>query len=325
MGNIVHHGTRAGPGWCHWRTPPALIARYTCAPAISDFLITRSGYFPRCWRNSAWRPEPLPLHEAVVAMCLAGRGWIKNMDSPERPRVPVTPGEILVVPPDTPHSYGADEQDPWTHLWFHASGARLNNLLQELGVAGGPYKGRLSNMAIVRDSLHRINELRRSGCGRAVLLESAALGELVLARLHAESCLLPATAGAVNRIERPPAEKIRKLERIIAILQENVRKDFSLAGVAESCHVSESWLYHTFQERTGFSPMGFVIHLRLQEACRLLATTNQKLQEIAASVGYSDPFYFSRLFKKHLGLPPSQYRQEYCHREVSPAVNDPHG
>ena len=81
--------------------------------------------------------------------------------------------------------------------------------------------------------------------------------------------------------------------------------------VAQACHVSESWLYHTFPEQTGFSPLAFVIHLRLQEACRLLATSDRKLDDVAASVGYDDPFYFSRIFSKHIGLSPSGYRREY--------------
>ena len=84
-----------------------------------------------------------------------------------------------------------------------------------------------------------------------------------------------------------------------------------MTEAAQACHVSESWLYHAFPEHTGFTPLGFIIHLRLQEACRALATTERKLEDIAASVGYDDPFYFSRLFKKHLGVAPSDYRREY--------------
>ncbi|HWQ90125.1 MAG TPA: AraC family transcriptional regulator [Clostridia bacterium] len=311
MGNIVHHGLRAGPGWCLWRTPAALIARYALEPALADFLVTCSGYFPRCWRNSAWRPEPLPLHEAVVSLCVEGRGWVKDVQDPKRSRVPVLPGEILVIPSDTPHSYGADEKDPWTQLWFHATGPRLASLLQELRVSGGPFKGRVGNVAMVRDSLHRINELRRQGCGRSVLLESAALGQLVLARLYAEASLNPALEKTQRKPHRPPAERVRKLERITRFLQENWRNDLSLPQVANACHVSESWLYHAFAEHAGFSPLGFVIHLRLQEACRLLATTNHKLQDIATAVGYEDPFYFSRLFSKHIGMAPSAYREQY--------------
>ncbi len=311
MGNLVNHGARGSPDWCYWRTPAALIARFSSEPLVSGFLVTRSGYFPKCWRNVAWRPNPLPLGEAVVALCLEGRGWIKETCTPEAKRTTVKPGDVLVIPPNTPHSYGADEKEPWTQLWFHASGPRVAQFLAQLKVAGGPQWGRISGLEAVKQSMYRMNELRRQGCGRNVLLESAALGELVLARLYAEACLEPIGSGATRDPDLKAVERGQKLSRLTLYFQENFRRDLALPEVAQACHVSESWLYHTFPEQTGFSPLGFVTHLRLQEACRLLATSERKLDDIAASVGYSDPFYFSRIFKKHLGLSPSVYRREY--------------
>jgi AraC-like DNA-binding protein len=302
---------RTSPDWCYWRTPAALLIRYAPEPAVSDFFVTRSGYFPRCWHNSAWRPDPLPLGEAVVSLCLAGRGWVTDVQNPEGPKTPIVPGEVLVVPSKTPHSYGADEKDPWTQLWFHATGPRLTQFLAQLRVKDKPFKGRLSQTQVVKESVHRMNELRLQGCGRAVLLESAALGELVLARLYAEACLEPAYGGVQAGLQREAVERLRKLKRVTSFLQENFHRELSVAQAAQACQVSESWLYHVFPEQAGFSPLGFVIHLRLQEACRLLATSDRKLDDIAASVGYDDPFYFSRIFKKHLGLSPSGYRREY--------------
>ena len=311
MGNLVNHGQRTGPDWCFWRTPAALIARFSSEPLVSEFLVTRSGYFPRCRGNAAWRPNPLPLGEAVFALCVAGRGWVREACTPEANRFTVNAGDVLVVPPNTPHSYGADEKDPWTPLWFHASGLRVAQFLAQLKVAGGPHRGRISKLEVVKNSVLRINELRRWGCGRNVLLESAALGELVFARLYAEACLEPLGSGSTRNVDLKAVERGRKLDRLTAFFQENFRRELALPDVARACNVSESWLYHAFPEQTGFSPLGFVIHLRLQEACRLLATSDRKLDDIAASVGYDDPFYLSRIFKKHLGLSPSRYRREY--------------
>ena len=241
-------------------------------------------------------------------MCVEGRGWVADIDNPDGARIVVDPGDVLIVPPNTPHSYGADENDPWTQLWFHATGARVEGFLAQLGVKGGPYKGRVSNLSLVKDSLHRINELRRHGCGRAVLLESAALGELAFARIYAEGCLDPVIAkGAQNGT----TVRAKKLEALTAFFQKNFPRELVLTEVARMHNVSESWLYHAFAEHTGFSPLGFVIHLRLQETCRALATSDRKLDDIASSVGYNDAFYLSRLFKKHIGLTPTAYRESY--------------
>jgi AraC family transcriptional regulator, arabinose operon regulatory protein len=309
MKNIEHHGLRSGPGWCHWQVPPALVARLASDPLVSEFLVSRSGYFPKAWHNAAWRPNPL--RDTIFALCLDGEAWVGDMTNPQAPRVPIKAGEVLLVPLNTSHSYGADEKNPWTPLWFHAIGPRVARYLAELKVAGQPYKGRLANPAPVKASIERINELRRRGCGRPILLESNALGELVFARLSAEGCLEPVSSVLKPDLAKRSPERLQKLEQAVAFLHENYRQGVSLRSAARACHVSESWLCHAFPEYTGFSPLGFVIHLRLHEACRLLATTGRKLEDIAASVGYDDGFYFSRLFKKHMGLTPSEYRQDY--------------
>lgn len=280
---------------------------------MSEFLVTRSGYFPKAWHNAAWRPTPL--HDTIFALCLDGLAWVGDMTNPEAPRALIRAGEVLLVPPNTPHSYGADEKNPWTPLWFHAIGPRVARLLAELKVTSQPHKGRLSEPALVKNSIERINELRRRGCGRPVLLESAALAELAFARLYAEACLEPVSSVLQPELSKRSPERLQKLEEAVAFLHENYRREISLAETAEACHVSQSWLCHTFPEHTGFSPLGFVIHLRLHEACRLLATSDRKLEDIAGSVGYADSFYFSRLFKKHLGLTPSDYRREYSPKQ----------
>ena len=309
MKNIVRHGVRNGPDWCHWPMPAAQIARLAHQPLVSEFMVTWSGYFPRCSHNAAWRPNPL--REAVFAVCVEGRGWIRDIDNPEN-QIPVREGEVFVVPPNVPHSYGADKKDPWTQLWFHAMGPRVGQFLTQLGVKDAPFKGRPTKLNMVKDSLHRINELRQQGCGRTVLLETAALAELVLARLYAEACLEPVGRAAKNGEHTAAGECARKLKAITTYFHDNFQREFSVGDIAQVHHVSESWLSHAFSDHTGFSPLGFVIHLRLQEACRALATSDRKLEDIAQSVGYRDPFFFSRLFKKHVGMPPSAYRSDYA-------------
>lgn len=313
MKNIEHHGPRSGPDWCHWQMPPAFIARLAADPFVSEFLVTKSGYFPKAWQNAAWRPNPL--HDTIFALCVEGQGWVGDMTNPKAPRTLIEPGEVLIVPPNTPHSYGADEKDPWHQLWFHAIGPRVARILAELKITSQPHKGRLTNPGLVKNCIERINELRRRGCGRPILLESAALAEFAFARLYAEGCLEPVSSLPQPDLAKRSPENLQKLEQAVAFLHDNYRNEVTLTEAARACHVSESWLCHAFPDYTGFSPLGFVIHLRLHEACRLLATSARKLEDIAASVGYDDGFYFSRLFKKHMGLAPSDYRREYSRKE----------
>ena len=63
-----------------------------------------------------------------------------------------------------------------------------------------------------------------------------------------------------------------------------------------------------FRNRTGMSQLDYFIHLKLQQACLLLWTTQTKIKHIAAELGYDDAYYFSRLFKKYMKMSPLQYR-----------------
>jgi AraC-like DNA-binding protein len=64
-----------------------------------------------------------------------------------------------------------------------------------------------------------------------------------------------------------------------------------------------------FRHQTGMAPIEYFIHLRIRGACRLLDTTTLTVREIGYRVGYEDPYYFSRMFRKLMGLSPRQYRE----------------
>jgi transcriptional regulator GlxA family with amidase domain len=64
-----------------------------------------------------------------------------------------------------------------------------------------------------------------------------------------------------------------------------------------------------FRRQTGFAPIDFVIRLRVQHACRLLDTTELSIGEIAERVGYPDPYYFTRCFRRVMGRAPRLYRK----------------
>lgn len=82
-----------------------------------------------------------------------------------------------------------------------------------------------------------------------------------------------------------------------------------VADYASAHHMSNAWFIHEFKRHTGMPPMQYILNLRLNNARALLTQTDCTVSEIAAIVGFSDPLYFSRLFKRHFGLSPAQYRK----------------
>ena len=76
---------------------------------------------------------------------------------------------------------------------------------------------------------------------------------------------------------------------------------------AKAVGVSRSHLYRVFMSNVGQSPIDYLTGYRISEACSLLKNTGLSIAEIAVSVGFFDQFYFSRVFKKVKGVPPSKY------------------
>jgi AraC-like DNA-binding protein len=63
-----------------------------------------------------------------------------------------------------------------------------------------------------------------------------------------------------------------------------------------------------YKALTGTTPINHFIQLKIERACHLLDVTNKGIKEIAWAVGYEDAYYFSRIFRKVMGISPSQYR-----------------
>lgn len=69
-------------------------------------------------------------------------------------------------------------------------------------------------------------------------------------------------------------------------------------------------LYSKIKTAVGMTPVDFVRHIRLLRAQKLINDTDQSLTQIAYSVGFSDPKYFSKVFKREMGVTPSEYREK---------------
>ena len=84
----------------------------------------------------------------------------------------------------------------------------------------------------------------------------------------------------------------------------------TVEGLAAYASVSHSSLYRRFMKRFQMSPKRFLLEYRIERACALLASTGHSIQEISNSVGFEDPFYFSRAFKEVKGVSPRQYANQ---------------
>ena len=100
----------------------------------------------------------------------------------------------------------------------------------------------------------------------------------------------------------------RKIEQSIAYMLQHVNQPLQVAALAAAVNVSPSHYSALFKRWTGSPPIDYFIHLRMRHACQLFDSTSLNVKEVAAALGYDDPFYFSRTFKTVNQIAPSEYR-----------------
>lgn len=99
-------------------------------------------------------------------------------------------------------------------------------------------------------------------------------------------------------------------EKEVQYFNENYDKSISIKQCAREHMMSVNWFIHGFKEKTKLSPKQYIVSLRLAAAKRYLESTDKSINEIANLVGYENALYFSRLFKKHIGMSPSEYKKK---------------
>ncbi|MDT0123641.1 ABC transporter substrate-binding protein [Paenibacillus sp. RRE4] len=105
-------------------------------------------------------------------------------------------------------------------------------------------------------------------------------------------------------------ELVDPVKQTLEYIHQHYREQVTLDFLAERFNFSSRHLSMRFKRKTGYSPIDYLIQTRIAKAQDLLAHSDAKLCDIAAEVGYSDVYYFSRIFKKHVGMSPSLYQKK---------------
>jgi AraC family transcriptional regulator, transcriptional activator of pobA len=106
----------------------------------------------------------------------------------------------------------------------------------------------------------------------------------------------------------PDAAEVDLLRRFTRVLEEDYAAHHDAAHYAEALRVPQAALSRALTQVTGRSTKEWVIDRVMSEAARLLRFTDENVQQVAQRVGYDDPLYFSRAFKRHFGDSPMAYR-----------------
>ena len=108
---------------------------------------------------------------------------------------------------------------------------------------------------------------------------------------------------------RPGSPADQTVEKICAIIQERYQENLTIQSIAEQIYLSPNYICMVFKQATGQTINQYTTQVRMEQAKKLLAKQELRITDIGASVGYAEPGYFNKLFKKYAALTPKEYRQ----------------
>jgi PAS domain S-box-containing protein len=101
------------------------------------------------------------------------------------------------------------------------------------------------------------------------------------------------------------------IDRAVALIRERFREKLTIGELAAGAHLSPRQLHRKFIETFGSSPQSFILKVRIQSACELLQEGDRLISDVARESGFSDQSSFTQHFRRHLGMTPRRYRQQY--------------
>ena len=242
-------------------------------------------------------PHPEGRNDYQLLYIAAGRGYFYFKGS-QSPTV-VTKGHMVLFRPGEPQVYYYYAVDKTEVYWVHFTGWKIEQYLDSYHL---PKEENVFFTGISPDYPWIYNQIIR---------------ELQLQRANSEDVIrlfLHHIFLTINRYLKESQQAnnhtINDIERAAHYFNENYNKPISIEQYAQEHLMSVNWFIHSFKSIMKVPPMQYIVSLRIAAAKGYLENSNMSVAEIANAVGYDNPLYFSRLFRKHTGHSPSQYRKK---------------
>ncbi|UTA47705.1 AraC family transcriptional regulator [Simiduia sp. 21SJ11W-1] len=227
----------------------------------------------------------------LLLYCTAGAGTLTLGEA----RYAIAAGDVVIIPAGRAHHYCSDHQRPWTVYWVHFAGALAQAMSEWLAASAAPVK-RLGLNARLLALFDAQFSLREQGSNWDAAVHACHQLQFLLSHI---AQMLGRAAESAGRLD---------IARIKGVMMAHIHDHIDLDALAADAALSKYHFAKVFKAQTGQSPIHYFIELKMQQACYLLDTSRQSIKQVALNLGYEDAYYFSRLFKKVMGVSPARYR-----------------
>lgn len=233
---------------------------------------------------------------------LCGKGVLRYESGGETKSVELKKGDAFLVYDGARYEYYPDKEKPWGYDWIDFTGENIADLFACCGFDREKPYITIHHFDSIRPTIRDLVE--EFDASEVQNMKCSAYFMLLLSRLidNASKQLL--------RNGESESKKLQRLRNILIYINNNYRLDLSVETIARASCVSPDYLKHLFSESIGMSLTEYLLRFRVSSACEIFIRNDLLgIEDVAAEVGYSDPKYFARVFKKIKGVSASEYRK----------------
>lgn len=250
---------------------------------------TAIGYYPSARGHSMRRERH---DDYLILYCEDGVGQVEVGGF----RGVVRRGDVLILPRGLAHEYRADQSQPWTIYWCHFQGTLAGAFLDHIGLETQvPFIRGIATPSLL-SSFKSLLSITKTGYSKTAFVHASNQLRQLL------------TLVARLRRKQSGIEKNGDYALVRNFMADNLDQTITLDQLASMCNLSKYHFSRRYKALTGYSPLQHFAHLKIEHACFLLDGSAMNVAEVAYQLGYEDPLYFSRIFKKITGLSPANYR-----------------
>lgn len=246
--------------------------------------------FQKCTPGYQWGPGVRD--HFLIHYVVSGKGFYQVNDT----TYALYPGDCFLVFPHTEITYYADSAEPWEYYWVGFSGSDAASILKATDFSKNtPVIHGLPMGDAIKAQLLHIYEARGNGLEHSVEMTG---------RLYTTLALF---IKGSSRVPKRTDSYLSYAKKGVEYISLNYSYPITVEDIAAYAGVSRSHLFRAFEEHLSMSPKEYLSDYRIRQACLLLQQSDLSIAAIARSVGYENNLYFSRAFKKAMGMPPSEY------------------